>query len=334
MKRNYVNELAEGAKVDAPFALRSKEMRAARNGEAYLSLELADRTGRIPAVCFRPRHEASAVPVGSVVLVGGTVTTFRGVKRISVDSLTPAVRWDADDMIARGTRTREELGTEFKSLVSSVSDPELRRVLRAVFSEREFYERFASCPGSQAYHHAYLGGLMEHTNSVANLCRALAEQYPGVDAGILVTAALLHDIGKCEELTFDTAIEFSDEGRLVGHVVLGLRRLHDAVSRTRVRIAPEKLTMLEHAILSHHGELEWGSPKRPSTMEALLLHHADNLDAKAAGFSALLSGASRVDESWTDAANLFRRPLWAPKALEDDRPNDVSEDAPFGIRSA
>ena len=334
MKRNYVNELAEGAKVDAPFALRSKEMRAARNGDAYLSLDLADRTGMVPALCFRPTQDAAAIPVGCVVQVRGTVTTFRGVKRVSVDAMTPAIRWEASDMIAAGTRSKEELAAEFSRLVGSVVDPEMRRVLRAVFSQREFFERFSTCPGSQSYHHAYLGGLLEHTVSVANLCRVLAEQYSQADGDLLVAAALLHDIGKCEELTFDTAIEYSDEGRLVGHVVLGVHILRDALARARVKVTTERVMLLEHALLSHHGEMEWGSPKRPSTLEALLLHHADNLDAKASGFSALLTGAARVDECWTDAGNLFRRPLWAPRAAEDDRSTVASEDIPFAQRSA
>ncbi len=334
MKRHYVNELAQGTKVDAPFALRSKEMRAARTGEAYLSLELADRTGRIPAVYFRPSHEAASAPVGCVVHVRGTVTAFRGVKRVSVDSLGPASRWDAEDLIASGVRSRSELVDEFKALVGSVKDADLRRVLAAVFGDRVFFERFSTCPGSQSYHHAYLGGLLEHSISVAGLCRLLGEQYPQADGDLLLTAALLHDIGKCRELAFDTAIEFTDEGRLVGHVVLGMRMLHEALARARVHADPERLMLLEHAILSHHGELEWGSPKRPSTLEALLLHHADNLDAKAAGFSALLAGAVRVDAGWTDAGNLFRRPLWAPRAAEDDRPAAEVEDAPYGRRSA
>lgn len=334
MKRHYVNELAEGCRVDAPFALRSKEMRAARTGEAYLSLELADRTGQMPAVCFRPNQQAAAVPVGAVVHVRGTVTTFRGIKRVSVETMCPAQRWDAEDLIARAVRPRGELAAELKVLVNGVSDPELRRVLRAVFANRPFFDRFAECPGSQSYHHAYLGGLLEHTVSVAGLCRALSEQYPGVDRDLLVTAALLHDIGKCDELAFSTAIEYTDEGRLVGHVVLGLRQIRDSLARSRSSISSDRMMLLEHAILSHHGELEWGSPKRPSTLEALLLHHADNLDAKAAGFSALLTGAVRVDEGWTDAGNLFRRPLWAPRAAEDDRPSAANEDVSFAQLSA
>jgi 3'-5' exoribonuclease len=327
MKANYINELAEGMKVDDAFAVRAKEMRAARNGDAFLSLELVDRTGQLPAVCFRPDPAASAIPVGSVVRVRGTVTSFRGHKRISVESMRAEQAVDPDDFIAGGTRSRDELVAEFKSLAAAVRDPQLRKILRAVFGDAEFFARFARCPGSQSYHHAHTSGLIEHTVSVAGTCRALAEQYVQADADLLLCAALLHDIGKCDELTFDTAIEYTDRGRLLGHVVLGVQRVQDAVTRSRLKIDAGILMRLEHAMLSHHGELEWGSPKRPSTFEALLLHHVDNLDAKAAGFVALLGGASRAEEAWTDAGNLFRRPLYAPKPAEDDRRYPADEDA-------
>jgi len=334
MKGQYVNELAEGARVDTMFALRSKEMRAARTGDAYLALGLADKTGQIPAVLFRPATQAQAVPVGSVVLVRGVVTSFRGVKRVAIDSLHPATQWDPSDLLAAGPRSRDELAAHLKRLVVGVHDPELRRVLTAVFGDAPFFDRFCTCPGSQSFHHAYLGGLLEHTVAVAALCVHLAEQYPQVDGDLLVTAALLHDIGKCDELQFETSVEYTDEGRLLGHVVLGVTRLREATAGRRVKISEQRLVHLEHAMLSHHGELEWGSPKRPSTLEALVLHHADNLDAKTAGFSALLGNATRADEAWTDASNLFRRPLWAPRAAQDDRPRPASEDAPYERMSA
>ena len=327
MKASYINELAEGMKVDAPFALRAKEMRAARTGDAYLSLELADRTGRLPAVCFKPQPEASADPVGSVVRVRGTVTSFRGQKRVSIESMRAEESVDPDDFIALGTRSRDELVAEFKLLAAAVLDPQLRKVLRAVFGDAQFFERFSRCPGSQSYHHAHTSGLIEHTIAVAGMCRTLADQYPQADSDVLLCAALLHDIGKCDELTFDTAIEYTDQGRLVGHVVLGAQRLQGAITRARLKIDAGRLMRLEHAMISHHGELEWGSPKRPSTLEALLLHHVDNLDAKAAGFVALLGPAARVEESWTDAGNLFRRPLYAPRPAEEDRNYPADEDA-------
>lgn len=334
MKRQYVNELAEGMPVDAAFALRAKEMRSTRSRDPYLAMELGDRTGQIGAVFFRPSGEALAVPAGSIVRVRGTVTVFRGMKRISVSLLQPADVYDASDLIAPGPVPIEALEKKFAELRSGIADKGLRRILGAVFDDPVFADRFAKCPGSQAHHHAYLGGLIEHTVSVASLCSFLADQYPQVDRDLLVTAALLHDIGKCDELVFETSIEYTDQGRLLGHVVLGLQRLHSVVERGGIGIPRERLTVLEHALLSHHGELEWGSPKRPSSLEALLLHHADNLDAKAAGFSALLSGPVRVGETWTAATNLFRRPLYAPRFLEDDMEWGADEDAQYSTMRA
>jgi len=325
MKAHYVKEFAEGASIDATFALRAKELRTARSGEPYLVLELRDKTGSIPAVYFKPSSTALDVPAGSVVDVQGAVTSFKGSKRIKVSSMRPAETWQLGDLVSRSPRCAEELAAEFLQLAASVGCPGLKALLRQVFRDKAFYERFCACPGSQSYHHAYLGGLLEHTVAVADQCARAAERYDGVDRDLLVSAALLHDIGKVDELVYEAGIGYSDEGRLIGHVVLGARRMREAGRKAGTDQA--LLVRLEHAMLSHHGELEWGSPKRPSTLEALLLHHVDNLDAKVAGFSQALSGAALAEEPWTDAANLFRRPLFAPRALEDDRPHAAQEDA-------
>lgn len=324
MKAHYINELTVGSRVDANFVIRSKEMRAARNGDAYLALTLADRSGAIPAVYFRPARDGAAAPVGSVVRVGGTVTTFRGTKRISVDLMVPVATWDRDDFISPGHRPVEEMKRELSALVRSVSQPRLRAVLARIFSDAEFMDAFSACPASQSFHHSHLGGLLEHTVSVAAICAEMAERYDGVDRDLLVSAALLHDIGKIDELAVDATIAYTDEGRLLGHVVLGVLRVRAASDR--VGLDDRTARLLEHALLSHHGELEWGSPKRPSTLEALVLHHVDNLDAKAAGLVSLLSSARRADESWTDATNLFRRPLFAPRAVEDEGDEVPCED--------
>ncbi len=331
MKSQYVRELAEGARVDTTFHLAAKEMRSTRTGEAYLALELADRSGRMPAVYFRPEPAASAVPTGTVVRVSGTVTRFRGVKRVSVENMLPVSEYDPSDLLESSRREKAESLAQFKVVAATVHDRELRRVLKAVFGDEEFFARFTACPGARTHHHAYLGGLMEHTIAVATLCRTLAGVYERVDGDLLVAAALLHDIGKVDELTYDTAVGYTDEGRLLGHVVLSERRMREAVARLRPAPQAEMLTRLSHAVLAHHGELEWGSPKRPSTVEALLLHHVDNLDAKADGFLALTGGPSLVEERWTDAANLFRRPLYAPASIDDARPVPDIEEAQYLI---
>ena len=326
MKAQYAAELTEGCRVDTTFVVRAKEMRATRAGEAFLALELADRTGQIPGVWFRPDAAASAIPVATVVRVQGTVTRFRQMKRISLEGLAPEEAWDRADFLTQGQIDEPELLVSLRSLVASVNEPDLALLLRRIFGDKVFFARFKTSAGSQSYHHAHLGGLLEHTVSVATLCSHLAESYAAVHRDLLVSAALLHDIGKVDELTCETSIEYTDQGRLLGHLVLGARRIADAAQRVGLEPYGPVLVRLEHAVLSHHGELEWGSPKKPSTLEALLLHHADNLDAKASGFSTLLSRASRAEEVWTDASNLFRRPLYAPRPAEDDRATPVLED--------
>ncbi len=333
MRTTYVGTLAEGERVSERFSLRSKELRSSRNGEAYLSLELADRTGRIAAVMFRPDRTAQSVPVGSVVVVDGTATTYRGMLRISVERLRLAGTWDASDLLPTSPLDADELLSRLREHVRSVRDPHLSRVLWAVFGDRTFMRSFKRCPGAQSHHHAYIGGLLEHTVAVASLCEGMASLYGDVDHDLLVAGALLHDIGKVDELRFTTGIEYTDEGRFIGHVVLGESRLRRAAEQL-ADLPPELVTRLSHLMLSHHGELEWGSPKRPCTLEALVLHHADNMDAKVAGFVAAAADAVRVEEEWTDAENLFRRPLYAPRAAEDDRWRSPVEDEQYMRRGA
>lgn len=331
MERRFIEQLAAGESVDAPFALRSKEMRAARNGEAYLTLELADRTGRIGGVMFRPDRESAAIPAGTVVHVRGVVTSYRGVLRISAERIRAAQSYDPADILPTGTRDAEELIAELRTLVRSVRTPALKAVLRVIFGDAAFMARFRLCPASQGYHHAYLAGLLEHTVSVGTICQSLADLYPHADHDLLLTAALLHDIGKVDELEFDTDIRYTDEGRMIGHLLLGERRVQRVIGSLGEKVPAELAMRLSHVLLSHHGELEWGSPKRPCVLEALMLHHADNLDAKTAGFIAASAPAALVEESWTDAANLFRRPLWAPRAIDDERMAIPQEEGQYAM---
>jgi 3'-5' exoribonuclease len=331
MGRRFIAELSEGERIDAVFALAAKELRATRTGDAYLALELSDRTGRVSAVMFRPGQDATVIPAGTVVRVGGAANVYRGVLRVTVTTMREVRQYDPADLIPSGTRDQAELLSEMRALVKSVGNPGLAAVVRAVFADAAFMKRFKTCPASQAYHHAYIGGLMEHTVGVASLCRALCELYPHADADLLVAGALLHDVGKVDELEYTTGIGYTDDGRMIGHVVLGERRIRAAIDLLGAVVSHEVATRLSHVLLAHHGELEWGSPKRPCTLEALMLHHADNLDAKTAGFIAAAASASRIEEPWTDAANLFRRPLWAPRALEDDRAGAPAEDGQYAL---
>ncbi len=318
----YVREMAQGSRIDTPLLVRSKELRVARNGDAYLSLELADRTGVMPAVMFRPGPESIEVPVGAVARAVGTVSTYRGSKRLLLDLFAPAGTWDPGAFVAVGSRDQAELLAEFRRLGSAVAHAGLRRLLRRVFAAPEFFERFCVSPASQHGHCAYIGGLLEHTVNVAALCASVALRYDGVDDDLLVTAALLHDIGVVDELSVGTGISKTDEGRLIGHVAMGYKRVADAAKAVRLerRIAAP----LQHAILSHHEEALRGSLE-PSTLEALVLRHADTLDMQAAGMSAVLPGAVRAGESWTDGSNFLRRPLYVSASESGGSPSQPAQ---------
>jgi 3'-5' exoribonuclease len=314
MKEQYVRDMAEGSRVDSLFALRSRDIRSARTGDPYLALEIADCTGGMPAVMFRPGSREESIPVGSVVRVRGHVTTFRGVRRVTVDALLPADESDPEDYMPTGTRSREELLSELRGLVRRIRDPRMRAVVRSVFGTPGLIERFSACPASMGRHHAYVGGLLEHTVSVANLCVSMAAACPEADADLLIAAALLHDVGKLEELSAGTSFEMTEVGRLIGHVVLG-ERLVSAAVRGLVRPLPEQTAMrLSHALLAHHGEREGGAPCTPCTLEALLLQHADHTDAQQAAFLEAVSGAAVLEQQWSDRANGFGRALMVPCA--------------------
>jgi 3'-5' exoribonuclease len=314
MKEQYISDLGDGAKVDSLFALRSRDLRSARTGEPYLSLELGDRSGRIPAVMFRPGSIEESLPVGSVVRLRGHVTTFRNVRRVTVEALRPAAAFEPGDFLAAGTRDREELLAELRGLVRRVRDTRLRAVVRAVFGAPGFIERFAACPAAIGRHHAYVGGLMEHTIAVANLCVGFAVAYPQADADLLLAAALLHDVGKIEELASGTSFELTEAGHLVGHVVLGERMISRAIDSLSRPLAGAVAMRLTHAVLAHHGEMERGAPRCPCTIEALLLHHADHTDAQAAAYLDAVSGAAVLQQSWSDRGNGFGRALMVPAA--------------------
>jgi 3'-5' exoribonuclease len=292
-------------------------------------MDLSDRSGSVQAVLFRPSVHEQAIPSGSVVRVRGVVTTFRGTRRVSVESMHEVGEYDLRDLMPTGPRDPDELLGFFEYLRGEITDRRLAAVVAGVFDEPGFMARFRECPAGQSNHHAYCGGLLEHTVSVAALCEHAAQAYDRVDRDLLLAAALLHDVGKVDELVWDTAIGYSDTGRLVGHVVLGERKVSEAAVRLGELVPDELSLRLSHVILSHHGELEWGAPKRPCTLEALILHHIDNLDAKVAGFLETVTAAYAVEERWTDVRNLFRRPLYVPRALEDDRPGPAAEDGQY-----
>lgn len=315
-RRQSIADLSAGDTIDEIYFLREARRGIARNGNSYLALKLSDRSGIMEARVWDGADtlEALLAP-DSYVRVNGIVESYRGRLQLKIKSGTPVDPADLDqqDFVPCSYRDIDELRGFLDYFVAEILDPDYSGLLESFFRNPGFMELFSKAPGDARSHHAYLGGLLEHTVSVATLCQHVTIQHPRLNNDLLLTAALLHDIGKVEEFRFDGCIRYSREGQLLGHVLLGQRLVEDHIRELGGFPRDKELDLL-HAIISHHGELEWGAPKRPRSAEALVLHHIDNLDAKVKGFLEVVDGRGEV--GWQELQNLFRRPLDQPRAAD------------------
>ncbi|MHB8792881.1 MAG: 3'-5' exoribonuclease YhaM family protein [Thermoleophilia bacterium] len=315
-QRQSIADLSAGDTIDEIYFLREARRGIARNGNSYLALKLSDRSGIMEARVWDgvDTLEALLAP-DSYVRVNGIVESYRSRLQLKIKSATPVdpVDLDQQDFVPCSYRDIDELRGFLDYFVAEILDPDYSGLLESFFGNTGFMELFSRAPGDARSHHAYLGGLLEHTVSVATLCQHVTIQHPRLNNDLLLTAALLHDIGKVEEFRFDGCIRYSREGQLLGHVLLGQRLVEDHIRELGGFPRDKELDLL-HAIISHHGELEWGAPKRPRSAEALVLHHIDNLDAKVKGFLEVVDGRGEV--GWQELQNLFRRPLDQPRAAD------------------
>ena len=283
--------LRPGEAVDGIFACTRKERLAARTGAPYLSLELRDRSGALPARVFRDADlQGGRFDAGELVRVRGRVVRFREQTQIELDRIERAPASDVDpaDFLPVAYRDLDELDGFLEHLAREVADPGYRALLDRLLADAELRAQFRRAPCTRAGHHAYLGGLLEHTVAVATLAQELSLGHPRLDSDLLMSATIVHDLGKTREFTYGAAIEPSEEGRLLGHIQIGLRMLHE---RGRGVLDERRMLALEHCVLCHHGAD--GAPGgRFQSVEALALHRLNALDASVKG--ALEHGLDRL----------------------------------------
>ncbi len=322
MSKVLVKDLRFGDNVDDAFLATRKELRTTKRGDPFLSLELTDRTGSIEAkVWERVELFQDSFAEKDFVEVKGNVTRFRDKLQLEVQEIKPLAEEEVElaDFVRCCQGDLAALERELREMAQSLSNPFLRELLLQVLGDEVLVAKFRRVPAAKYFHHAYIGGLLQHTMNVCRLADQVARLYPEVDRDLLLAAAALHDLGKVEELACGRTIDYTDEGNFLGHMLLADEILREAIAATPD--FPRELELkLRHAILSHHGELEWGAPKRPKTVEALILHHLDNLDAKVNGFLEIVE-RGEIESGWTDIKNLFRRPLYVPRpaASEGER---------------
>lgn len=301
MRRQYISGLAAGERVDGTFALRAKEMRAARSGDAYLSLEFSDRSGRIKGIMFRPGREEESIPAGTVARVKGVVTVYRGVPQISVESMRGTADYDQWEILPASRRDSEEMDAELRKHVEAIADPMLAAVVRSVFGDRGFMKMFRLSPATCDSHRACIGGLLEHTVAVAGMCSAAADLYPQINRDFLLAGALLHDIGVVDAISVGGAIELTDRGLMLGSTLLTERRL---VAAAQSALLPAALDYLVHVVISHDAATAPPGAVRPRSLEAAVLSGVHELDVRASVHMSESRKAGAAGEPWTAAGTM------------------------------
>jgi 3'-5' exoribonuclease len=320
MKSPYVSELKPNQVFSTTLLVHIKDVRQKKSGEPYLSLLLGDRTGEVDAKMWDNVAEViDTFERDDFVKVKGLLQIFQNRPQLTIHKMSKVLDSDVDfaDYFPASERDPLEMFAELRGIVAGIGNPHLRALLDAFLDDEPLARMYRTAPAAKHVHHAYLGGLIEHVLSVCRLCRLAASHYNFVDLDLLLAGAILHDVGKVAELTYDRSFGYSTEGQLLGHIVIGLRLLHEKLQRFP-EFPPKLRVLVEHLIISHHGELEFGSPKIPLFPEALLLHHLDNLDSKMECMRALAANDRHVDGVWTGySASLERSILKKSKYLEE-----------------
>ena len=281
MKETYIADLQPGTSINTTFLVRAKERKTARNGSAYLDLEFQDSTGSVKAKLWDCDNAESTFEADDVVRVSGAVELYAGNLQLSLRKVAKVREAEVDltDFLPHGKQDHEKLFAQLLERIQQMPAGPLQTLLLAIFNDPEIAGKYKLAPAAMTYHHAFLGGLIEHVTSLVGLADRVADHYPFLDRELIIAGLLLHDLGKIEELNFTRAFNYSTRGRLVGHISMGVEMVRDKVREVQ-EFPPELWDRLEHIILSHHGRLEFGSPKEPMFMEALVVSYLDDLDSK------------------------------------------------------
>lgn len=296
----FINTFIDGENITGIYLCKQRNTAVTKNGKEYENVTLADKTGTISAKIWDPGSMGIGdFDVNDYVEIKGKVSSFNDMLQLHIDRAFKAQEgaYDPSDYLPVSKYNIEEMWTALNSLISSVNAPYYNALLNSFFEDAEFAKTFKSHSAAKSVHHGFVGGLLQHTLSVATICDFYCGHYDIFDRDLLITAAILHDIGKTRELSSFPVNDYTDEGQLLGHIVIGTEMIMQKAQM--INDFPKvKLDELLHCILSHHGELEFGSPKTPAIIEAVALAFADNTDAKIEVFSTALENTNMTSDGW------------------------------------
>lgn len=302
----YIESLREGDWIGDVYLCRKKQSLVAKNGKTYYSIDLQDKTGMINAKVWDINSGIDHFESLDYIKVDGDVTVFQGVPQIRVRRIRRAQEGEyiPSDYLPVSGKDIKQMYSELLKFIGSVKNEKLRTLLESFFVEdKMFVKNFCEHSAAKSVHHGFVGGLLEHTLSVAKMCDYYCSQYPLLKRDLLIAAALFHDIGKTKELSLFPENDYTDDGQLLGHIVMGTEMVGERIRR--IPGFPDRLAAeLKHCILAHHGEYEYGSPKKPAIIEAVALNFADNTDAKLQTFMEALTGTKDAND-WLGFNRLF-----------------------------
>src|SRR4030043_2333394 len=312
--KTYINEIKENESVDSLFLVREKTLGITKSGNAYLKLILVDRSGEMEGRIWTSADLLSGVfEKDDFVQVKGKAASFQDHLQLNITHID---RVEEEGILLSDffPMTEKDIDAMFLTLMETgqqIKDPSLNQLLRLFWEDKPFVEKFKMAPASTRLHHTYIGGLLEHTLSLTQLILKNAAHYSGLNLDLLIIASILHDLGKVDELSYHRSFDYSDEGRLLGHIILGMERVENKI-RQLPHFPKDLSTLLKHLLISHHGQYLWGSPKRPMTLEAVMLHYLDDMDAKINGIQQFLKKKTSDGSRWSSYHRIFEQYFYTP----------------------
>jgi uncharacterized domain HDIG len=302
----YISDLREGEMVTETFLCKIKQTLKTKAGKSYYSLLLQDKTGTLDSKVWELSNGIENFESMDYIHVDGQITSFQGSLQLNIRRIRKSQEgeYDPADYMPVSKKNINDMYGEILKLISSIQDPYIRKLTESFFVEdKEFAKAFKNHSAAKSVHHGFIGGLLEHTLGVAKFCDYMAANYPYMNRDLLIASALFHDIGKLDEISSFPENDYTDDGQLLGHIFIGAEKIGARIKQ--IPNFPAKLgSELRHCILAHHGELEYGSPKKPALMEAMALNFADNADAKLESMIELLSADSESGD-WIGYSRIF-----------------------------
>ncbi len=304
----YINELREGQSVIEHYLCKSRQSLKSRAGKTYLSLKLQDKTGMVDAKVWEMTNDIKAFEENEFIKIDATVVTYQNDIQLNVKRIRRSLEgeYDPADYIPCTEKNIEEMYQKLMSYIKTIQNPYIKKLLEEIFYHNDTVSKHLKThSAAKSIHHSYMGGLLEHTLSVTEICDFVAPRYQFVNRDILIASAMLHDIGKIIELSEFPENDYTDEGQLLGHLMIGAELIKETASH--IEGFPKQIeNLLKHCMISHHGEYEYGSPKLPKTIEAFILHSADNLDAKTKVIEEMIQNNTNQG-SWVGYQKMLQR---------------------------